>query len=390
MAKSTSKHAFGSEANVDSAIARGLIDAYDVLFLDEKKIGWIDANGKKVIIDKQIKHVSVLPSVGTMETLYICDSVLYFWDGKKFVPVMTSGDNGGISEAVVDAKIKIANAEVKQYADNAVKAATSIIDENENQTPLAVKTILADNINDVEKKDGQLIFVRDQHQIALDYNNTRTLYSGVIELYSDYARLTLKTPIVGATYFVTTTNIWWLYRKSGWQKLTVSASDVVSIVTEYPVYGDPNLLYVNKMTREVAVWDNALSNYLIVGNVGYSTGGGGTGGNSGSIDTTYLERIMIAKGEAIEAAQADATEKAAAAQQIAMSYTDDRVNPLSEQIAGNSANINNMTNNITTLNSLVASHDADIDDLNKKIATLEEEGVVIEEITNEEIDAFFA
>lgn len=389
MAKSTSKHAFGSEANVDSAIARGLIDAYDILFLDEKKIGWLDANGNKIILDHQVKHVSVLPAVGTMETLYICDSVLYFWDGKNFIPVTTNGDNGGISEALVDAKIKIANAEVKQYTDEAIRAVNGIVDENGNSTPLAVKTILTDNLDDVEKKDGQLIFVRDQHQIALDYNNTRTLYSGVIELYSDYARLTLENPIVGATYFVTSTNIWWLYRKSGWQKLTVSSSDVISIVTEYPVYGDPKLLYVNKMTREVAVWDNALSTYLIVGNVGYSTGGG-TGGSSSSPDTIYLEQIMIAKGEAIEAARADATEKAAAAQQVAMTYTDDRVNPLSEQIAEYAADINNMTNDITTLNSLVTSHDSDITNLNRKIATLEEEGVVIEAITDEEIDAFFA
>lgn len=51
MSTTKSKHAFGSEANVDAAIQNGLIDAYDIMFLDEKKIGWVDRDGNKVIID---------------------------------------------------------------------------------------------------------------------------------------------------------------------------------------------------------------------------------------------------------------------------------------------------------------------------------------------------
>lgn len=51
MSTTRSKHAFGSEANVDVALSQGLIDAYDILFLDEKKIGWIDKNGNKVIVE---------------------------------------------------------------------------------------------------------------------------------------------------------------------------------------------------------------------------------------------------------------------------------------------------------------------------------------------------
>ena len=384
-----SKHAFGSEKNIAAALQKGLVDAYDILFLDEKKVGWIDVNGNPVIIDKQVKHVSSLPLIGDVETLYIYDSHLYFWNGKNFVPVTATGEDGGVSEAVVDAKIQIANVAVKQYTDDAIASVMSLTDESANRTPLAMRTVLADNLADVERKDGQLIFIRDQHQIALDYNNTRTLYSGVIELYSDYARLTLANPIVGATYFVTTTNIWWLYRRTGWQKLTVSRSDVISIVTEYPVFGDAGLLYVNKLTREIAVWDNTLNNYLIVGNVGTSSGGS-SGGSSGSIDTSFLDRITIAKGEAIEIARADATEKAAQAEQVAMQYTDNRVNPLSEQISGFSDDILSISNSMTTLDSVVVQHDRDITNLKDKVAVLEEDGFIIEEITDQEIDAFFA
>lgn len=48
-----SKHAFGSLENLDAAIQAKKIDAYDILFLDgetDPKIGWIDKNGKKVIV----------------------------------------------------------------------------------------------------------------------------------------------------------------------------------------------------------------------------------------------------------------------------------------------------------------------------------------------------
>ena len=35
MSTMKSKHAFGSEANVDSALENGIIDAYDILYLSE-------------------------------------------------------------------------------------------------------------------------------------------------------------------------------------------------------------------------------------------------------------------------------------------------------------------------------------------------------------------
>lgn len=44
-----SKAAFGSKANIESAKQSGLIDEYDVLYLDNREIGWIDKNGETVI-----------------------------------------------------------------------------------------------------------------------------------------------------------------------------------------------------------------------------------------------------------------------------------------------------------------------------------------------------
>lgn len=44
-----SKHAFGSKDNIESAKASGTIDAYDVLFLDNREIGWIAKDGSIVM-----------------------------------------------------------------------------------------------------------------------------------------------------------------------------------------------------------------------------------------------------------------------------------------------------------------------------------------------------
>lgn len=122
MSELRSKHAFGSEANVDTALARGLIDAYDVLFLDEGKIGWIDKNGQKVILEdkQQVVLASSLPSTGEQDVIYIYNNSIRIWDGNKFVSPV--GEGGGVSESDVDSKISAAKAEMlqeaKTYADN--------------------------------------------------------------------------------------------------------------------------------------------------------------------------------------------------------------------------------------------------------------------------------
>lgn len=110
------RHAFGSEANVDAALESGTIDAYDILFLDEHKIGWIDKNGQKVILEneEQVSVVTTLPETGKENILYIViDARIptsitasgYIWDGTKFVPIFNNAATG-IDESIVDTKIE--------------------------------------------------------------------------------------------------------------------------------------------------------------------------------------------------------------------------------------------------------------------------------------------
>lgn len=68
-----SKHAFGSSENIGSAISRGDIDSYDILFLDgdtdKPKIGWIDKNGKPVIVtDEKADLTEIEADVDKLES----------------------------------------------------------------------------------------------------------------------------------------------------------------------------------------------------------------------------------------------------------------------------------------------------------------------------------
>ena len=128
-----SKHAFGAEANIDNALKQGLVDAYDILFLtdgEEHKIGWIDKDGNKVILEdkKQVKSVEILPEAGDAETVYICDQKFYFWDGATFV---TPTANGGVSEIIVDEKIESAKNEItdtaKAYTDEQIEQLSNAV-----------------------------------------------------------------------------------------------------------------------------------------------------------------------------------------------------------------------------------------------------------------------
>lgn len=44
-----SKHAFGAKKNIETAKAKGTINSYDIVFLDNGEIGWIDKNNNTVI-----------------------------------------------------------------------------------------------------------------------------------------------------------------------------------------------------------------------------------------------------------------------------------------------------------------------------------------------------
>ena len=115
--------AFGSEDRIANALKDNLINAYDIVCLDEKKIGWIDKDGNAVIVEGEqyVLPVQELPTVdGKSNVIYIYNNKGYIWDGTKCVPMSQDAEvvtltqdvatlqqemNTKVDEKTVDAKI---------------------------------------------------------------------------------------------------------------------------------------------------------------------------------------------------------------------------------------------------------------------------------------------
>lgn len=129
------KHAFGSSANIDAAINAGTIDAYDILFLDGEtspKIGWIDKNGQKVIVEsEQGKQYVVpvegdsLPAIGEEGVIYIFNDEGYIWNGTQFVSFGSSADLSVLEEEIAT---KVDESVVDQKIESAVSSAIQVVE----------------------------------------------------------------------------------------------------------------------------------------------------------------------------------------------------------------------------------------------------------------------
>ena len=124
------RHAFGRSESVDSALQSGVIDAYDILFLDgdtdAPKVGWIDKNGNKVVIEDkdQIVHVDTLPVAdGDKSVIYIFEDSAYIWNGNGCVPLSKDVD---LSELEEEVAAKVDAATVEKMIETAVAEATAV------------------------------------------------------------------------------------------------------------------------------------------------------------------------------------------------------------------------------------------------------------------------
>lgn len=132
---------------------------------------------------------------------------------------------------------------------------------------LATMSVIAttsEKLKDLVIEDGQLIFVHDVGRIALDLKGKRTFYNQIIELESDLERLALSTAVNGKYYFVLETAVLWRY-SNGWVQISGSISDgTVFIGDSLPELGVQKTLYVDKTKKEISVWNDDGSNYMVV------------------------------------------------------------------------------------------------------------------------------
>ena len=111
-----SKHAFGSKENVESAKTNGSVDEYDVLFLDNGEIGWIDKNKNTVFNTPRTQSDIVVNGVtglgidngATITAGKTIDEIVRMMVQKAIPatyvkPTLTLSNNGGQSSGNVEA-----------------------------------------------------------------------------------------------------------------------------------------------------------------------------------------------------------------------------------------------------------------------------------------------
>lgn len=129
---------------------------------------------------------------------------------------------------------------------------------------LSLVATSSSRIRQLPIKNGQLIFLKDIGRIAFDYNDTRVFYNQIVELETEADRLMLDEPLNGY-YFIIGSGCLWFY-KDGWTQITEKPESVLCIDVELPQLGQAKegTLYVNKTEREIAVFDSASNDYIIV------------------------------------------------------------------------------------------------------------------------------
>ena len=81
---------------------------------------------------------------------------------------------------------------------------------------LSVTTTTGSKLSDLEIRNGQLIFVRDKHKLAFDFDDKRVIYKEIIDLATEASRTSLLAPVSGCYYFVVETETLWTYRDGEW------------------------------------------------------------------------------------------------------------------------------------------------------------------------------
>lgn len=135
-------------------------------------------------------------------------------------------------------------------------------------TTKQIMSLIATNsprIRELPIKDGQLIFVQDLGRIAFDFKGNRVFYNQIVELETEADRIMLDNPLNGY-YFVIGSGCLWHYEENEWTQITEKPKEVVHIDVELPQLGQAKegVLYVNKADKEIAVFDSASNNYIVV------------------------------------------------------------------------------------------------------------------------------
>ncbi len=127
---------------------------------------------------------------------------------------------------------------------------------------LSVVATTSKKISDLPIKNGQLIFVHDRQKVVLDYDGKRKFYNSIIVLETESERQE-TTPANGLFYFVVGTSVLWFYQ-DGWVQITTPPQEIIFIGIQLPELGKENILYVDKINKEISIWDVDTQKFMVV------------------------------------------------------------------------------------------------------------------------------
>lgn len=128
---------------------------------------------------------------------------------------------------------------------------------------LSVISTTASRLPDLAIKDGQLIFVKDRQQVALDIGSKRTFYNQITILQTESERQSMLAPISGLFYFVIENAVLWHYDQN-WIQITTPPDDIVFIGTTFPELGSNKSVYINRTQKNISIWDESQNDYVVV------------------------------------------------------------------------------------------------------------------------------
>lgn len=134
-----SKHAFGAKDNIDAAKANGKIDEFDIIFMDNGEIGWVDKNKNTVVNTPRTQRAHTLNGVtlgalsdgDTVPTNITFDELVELITKKAIPatytkPTISLANNGGQASGNIEAGTSITPKLKATFTQNDAGALTKI------------------------------------------------------------------------------------------------------------------------------------------------------------------------------------------------------------------------------------------------------------------------
>lgn len=147
------KHAFGSEKNLQNALNSGKIDTYDILFLDEKKVGWVNKNGEVVIAEPDLSGIEA--DISQVESELATKANAEEVEAKI---AEKANANDVESELKLKANAEDVKAELGKVAEESIATAKAYTD---GKVESAVKEHLVKKYEITSLPDGGLVNIRE-------------------------------------------------------------------------------------------------------------------------------------------------------------------------------------------------------------------------------------